>query len=108
MTDRDLAHLAAFFAEAQGALFAEIAQVAEAQPGDGADPRASIGEYPKHGAIAQADDVTEVDRAQQFARLLDADLGGGALGDAMLDAASKRRFRVCLFRSRRARSPQQP
>ena len=73
VTDRDLAHLAAFFAEAQGPLFAEIAQVAQAQPGDGADPRAGVGEHAEHGAIAQADDVTEVDRAQQFARLLDAD-----------------------------------
>ena len=43
MTDRDLAYLAAFFAEAQGPLFAEIAQVAQAQPGDGADPRAGVG-----------------------------------------------------------------
>ncbi len=75
MTDRDLAHLAAFFTEAQGPLFAEIAQVAQAQPGDGADPRAAVGEHPEHGAIAQADDVTGVERAQQFARLLDADLG---------------------------------
>ena len=33
--------------------------------------------------------MTEVERAQQFARLLDADLRGGALGDAMLDAAHR-------------------
>ena len=31
--------------------------------------------------------MTQVERAQQLAGLLDADLGGGALGDAMLDAA---------------------
>ena len=87
MTDRDLAHLAAFFAKAQGPLFAEIAEIAQAQPGDGADLRAGVGKHPEHGTIAQADDVTEVDRAQQFARLLDADLRRGAVGDAMLDAA---------------------
>ena len=87
VADRDLAHLAAFFAEAQRALLAEIPQIAEAQPGDGADARAGVGENAEHGAIAQADDVAHVDRAQEFARLLDADLGRGALGDAVLDAA---------------------
>ena len=33
--------------------------------------------------------MPEVERAQQFARLLDADLRGGALGDAMLEAAHR-------------------
>jgi hypothetical protein len=41
VADRDLPHLAAFFAEAERALFAQIAEVAEAQPGDGADARLS-------------------------------------------------------------------
>jgi hypothetical protein len=76
VADWDLAHLAAFFAEAERPLFAEIPQVAEAQPGDGADARAGIGEHDEHGAIAQAHDVGHVDRAQEFARLLDANLGG--------------------------------
>jgi hypothetical protein len=43
-TDGNLANLTAFFAEAQRALLAQIAQVAEAQPGDGADARAGVGE----------------------------------------------------------------
>jgi hypothetical protein len=37
VADRDLAHLAAFFTEAERALLAQIPQVTEAQPGGGAD-----------------------------------------------------------------------
>ena len=37
VADRDLAHLAAFFTEAERALLAQIAQVTESQPGGGAD-----------------------------------------------------------------------
>jgi hypothetical protein len=45
-----------------------FAQVAQGQPGDGADPGAGVGE---HGTIAQDHDVTEIERAREFARLLD-------------------------------------
>ena len=38
--------------------------------------------------IAQAHDVGRIDRAQEPARLLNADLGRGALGDAVLDATN--------------------
>ena len=86
VADRDLAHLAAFFAEADRPLFAEIPQIPEAQLGDGANARAGGGKDAKHGAIAQAHDVSHVNRAQEFARVLDTDLGRGTLGDAVLDA----------------------
>ena len=67
VTDRDLAHLAALFAEAECPLFAEIAEVAEAQPGDG---RRHARENAEHGAIAQAHDMGHIDRAQEFALCL--------------------------------------
>src|SRR5262249_32049234 len=78
---------AAFFAEVQRPLFSEIAQITDAQPGYGASPRAGVGENAEHGAITQADDMTDVERTQEFAHLLDADLGCGTVKDSMFDAA---------------------
>jgi hypothetical protein len=54
-TDGNLAHLAAFFAEAERPLLAEIPQVAEAQPGDSPDARICVIEY-KGDAYVTNDD----------------------------------------------------
>ena len=62
VADGDFAQLAAFLAEAQGAMFAEVLEVGEAQARGRADARPGVGEHPEHPAIAQADHLAGINR----------------------------------------------
>ena len=61
VADGDLALLAPLFPEPQDALGALVLEVAAAQPGEGADTGPGVGEGSQEGAVAEADDMGEVD-----------------------------------------------
>lgn len=73
MTHRNLSVLTALFPEAQGALFAQISVIGQAELRHSPDARAGIGQDAEEGAIAETDDVGGVDRMEQFASLRDAE-----------------------------------
>ena len=72
VADGDLALLAALFPEPQDALGALVLE----GPG--------VGEGSQEGAVAEADDVGEVDGGEQVPGLLDGELGGLAVHDGVL------------------------
>ena len=84
VADGDLALLAALFPEPQDALGALVLEVPAAEPGEGADTGPGVGEGSQEGAVAEADDVGEVDGGEQVPGLLDGELGGLAVHDGVL------------------------
>ena len=84
MADGDLALLAPLFPEPQDALGTLVLEVPAAQPGEGADTGPGVGEGAEEGAVAEANDVGEVDGGEQVPGLLDGELGGLAVHDGVL------------------------
>ena len=63
VADGDLALLAALFPEPQDALVALVLEVPAAQSGEGADTGPGVGEGSQEGAVAEADDMGDVEGA---------------------------------------------
>ena len=82
-------------------MIAQVPIISHTEPRHGADAGAGIGQHTEHGAIAEANDVTGIDRPEQLAGLLDGELGGLAFGDAVFEAADRsegiERNRVTLY-----------
>jgi hypothetical protein len=73
---RDLPIFAAFFPEEHYTMSTQVPMIGHPESGYCADAGTGIGQHAEHGAIAEADEVTGVDSAEQHARLLDGELGG--------------------------------
>jgi hypothetical protein len=81
LPDRQVVHrglpiFAAFFPEAHHTVIIQVPMIGHPESGHGADAGTGIGQHAEHGVIAEADEVTGVDLAEQLARLLDGELGG--------------------------------
>ena len=63
VADGDLALLASLFPEPQDALGTLVLEVAAAQAGEGADTGPGVGEGSQEGAVAEADDMGDVEGA---------------------------------------------
>ncbi len=75
MPHRDVPGLAALLDEPQRVLRAVVDDVLDLQPGDGADAGRRVEQDGRDGTVPQADHVRNVNRAEQRAGLVAADLG---------------------------------
>jgi hypothetical protein len=72
---RDLPIFAAYFPEAHHTRILQVSMIGHPECGHGADMGIGISYHAEHGEIAEADEVTGVDLAEQLVRLLDGELG---------------------------------
>ena len=79
MPDGDLARLAALLGEPQRVLRTVMLEALEGELGDGADPGGRVDQHGEDRPVPQADEVRDIDRLQEVAGLLGADLGRLAL-----------------------------
>jgi hypothetical protein len=80
MPDGDLPRLAAFLRESQRVLAAVVTETLQGELGDGADAGGGVDEDGEDRPVAEADNITDVDRLQQppgLARLAQARRDGG-------------------------------
>ena len=89
VADGDLALLASLFPEPQDPLGPLVLQIPAPQPGDRADAGPGVGQGAEQGAIAEADDVGGVDRAEQVPGLGDGESGRLAVSGVVLAAADR-------------------
>ena len=75
VADGDFAFPAALLAEPEGAEIPKVAEILEAESGDGADTGAGVGQGAEEGAVAQAGEPGGVEGLQEAAGLIGSDLG---------------------------------